>query len=78
MPFPVDAIKGQPSPERTRAKVARESEQEFSTLPDWMFWKREEMEAYIKKASVPVVLQEIGNFARIMIRNTGHYEEREK
>jgi hypothetical protein len=81
MPFPANAIPGQPSIGRKRQKEKRLAEQDFSNLPDWMFWNKTQMDAYIDDninnlAEAKVVLKALGHFVRIVIRYLEKYEER--
>jgi hypothetical protein len=82
MPFPADAIKGKADIRRKREKERRLAEQEFSTLPNWMFWDKVQMDTYIDEnvnnlAEAKVVLKALGNFVRIVVRYLERYEERE-
>lgn len=80
MPFPSNAIRGQKSLSRKREKLAREAEQEFSSLPDWMFWEKKKRDAWINVQNiedVKGVLRDIGDFINLMIKSSKHYEERE-
>ena len=78
MPFPSNAIRGEKSLTRKRERLAREAEQEFSSLPDWMFWEKKRMDQHIEKADITDVLKTFGEFVRLMLRSTKHYEERDK
>jgi hypothetical protein len=65
MPFPVEAIPGQPSLPRTQKKAKRLAQENLPNLPNWVKnWTPDEMEAYVETnvtdlASAKLVLQKL-------------------
>jgi hypothetical protein len=81
MPQVSNAIPGKQDLARKRTKMKRKAEQEFTDLPDWMFWEKSRMDTYIDNignlAEVKIALQHIGAFIRISVRLLEKYEERD-